>query len=305
MLAEWLTSIWYSQRQPPWYLRSLAWLYSAYRKRQPPAPELTRQPLPIVVVGNVVAGGSGKTPLVVHLAETLQRAGLRVAVIARIYKGDHSGPLQVTAETPVTAVGDEPKLLEKRLNCPVVVSRKRSQSIDFIINSEIQVDIVISDDGLQHQALPRALEIGVMDALRGIGNGYLLPAGPLREPLKRLQRCQWVIRKVSDPLTSAVDESTTTIAMQLCLSNAVHLRTGKQQPLTAFSGQTVYALAGIAHPDSFFAALKSQGLSVEGVGFPDHYVYKASDLGRFDDISVLLMTEKDAVKCCGHAAKIG
>ncbi len=289
VIERWLQNIWYSERKPPFYLRMIAWLYDAYLSRMP-AIELTREPKPVVVVGNIVVGGSGKTPLVIYLAELAMQHGLQVAVIARIYKGSETGPFQVTEHTPVNEVGDEPKLLFKRLNCPVVVSKKRSQSIDFINKKDIKCDIIISDDGLQHQPLPRALEIGIVDGQRGIGNGYLLPAGPLREPFERLKRCQWIVSK-------GHSQQPDMVAMQIQSGIAVNVKTGKQRALTHFVNQPVMAIAAIANPDSFFAYLRSLKLDIEPRYYPDHYFYKEGEVDALAQKRPVLMTEKDAVKC--------
>ncbi len=288
-LNSWLQQVWYGNTKPPWYLRGLANCYAIYQSRLPPPPEFTREPKPVIVVGNVVAGGSGKTPLVIYLAKLAMQHGLNVAVIARIYKGRLNGPLLVTEDLSAAQLGDEPKLLLKSLACPVVVSKKRSQAIQFIINNNIECDLVISDDGLQHRHLQRAVEIGVMDADKGLGNGHLLPAGPLREPAKRLQRCQWLISK-----GGSFDSS---INMQLDIEYAINLKSGEQRPLLAFSDQQLTAIAAIAHPDSFFSGLRKHGLSIRSQAFPDHYQFKRKQLQSLCQGQPLFMTEKDAVKC--------
>lgn len=289
LFDQWLQRVWYGERKPPFYLRMIAWLYDVYLSRMPTI-EFTREPKPIIVVGNIVVGGSGKTPLVIHLAELAMQHGLRVAVIARIYKGSEAGPFQVTEGTPVREVGDEPKLLAKRLNCPVIVSRKRSQSIDFIIKNSIECDIVISDDGLQHQALPRAVEIGIVDGQRGIGNGHLLPAGPLREPFERLKRCQWIISK-------GQSQQPDMISMQIQSGIAVNVKTGEQRSINGFVGQRITAIAAIANPDSFFEYLRLLKLDIEPHYYPDHYFYKECEVDTLAKNQPVLMTEKDAVKC--------
>lgn len=289
LLYAWLQNIWYGDNKPPIYLRAIAWIYDVYLSRLPTI-ELTRVPKPVIVVGNVVVGGSGKTPLVIYLAELAMQHGLRVAVIARIYKGSENGPFQVTEHTPVREVGDEPKLLQKRLTCPVVVSRKRLQSIDYIAKNNIDCDIVISDDGLQHQELPRAVEIGIVDGQRGLGNGYLLPAGPLREPVERLKRCQWIISK-------GQSEQADVLSMEIESDVAINVTTGEQRPISSFVDQSVTAVAAIANPDSFFAYLHSQKISFEPRYYPDHYFYREGELDALAQDKPLLMTEKDAVKC--------
>lgn len=295
-LQTWLEHIWYRPGKPPAYLRVLAWLYGTWLSRQPDPPELNRFPFPVVVIGNVVVGGSGKTPLVIHLTELLLHQNIRVVVIARIYTGQIDGPLLVTDAVHTDAAGDEPKLLAERLNCPVVVSRKRSEAIDFIIKNKIECDIVISDDGLQHNALVRAMEIGVIDSKRHIGNGWLLPAGPLREPIDRLQRCQWLIEKIDSQQQVQFKQ---TIPMQVSIHHAVHLQTGEQVSLSEFAKQydEICALAAIADPAAFFEALSDAGIHCFGHAMPDHADITAADVAGLRQTPVLLMTAKDAVKC--------
>lgn len=292
-LTAWLQSIWYGSEPPPWYLTILSKWYAMYLRRLPKPFPLTREPMPVIVVGNVVAGGSGKTPLVIYLAELAMREGYRVVVTARIYKGSAKGPLPITEETTVAQVGDEPLLLNKRLNCPIVVSRKRSQSIDYI-NNNIECDLIFSDDGLQHHALHRAVQVGVIDGRRGLGNGYLLPAGPLREPKQRLEDCHWIISK-------GACQQYQTIVMQIQTEHAIHLKTGEIRTLESFAEQSIIAIAGIADPESFFAILRDYQLTVQEHGFPDHYQYQQAELSRLrqtpDSGQALLMTEKDAMKC--------
>ena len=289
-IATWLNRIWYQAAKPPWYLSTLAWFYDAWLSRQAPLPELTRTPMPIIVVGNVVVGGGGKTPLVIQ--------NIKVIVIARLYSGNADGPMLVRDNSSTLEVGDEPKLLQKRLNCPIVVSRSRSKSIDFIVKNKLECDIVISDDGLQHMALPRAIEIGVVDTKRGIGNGKLLPAGPLREPVDRFQRCQWLIEKCQQQQGQNL-KFKNTLAMQINIVDAINLHTNERISLTEFAHQkdtSIHMLAAIADPEAFFNALTVYG--IEGVkhAMTDHAKVDLERVETFRTANIVLMTAKDAVK---------
>ena len=267
----------------------------------------------VLVVGNLVVGGSGKTPLISWLIPLLQAQGWRVGVIARGYGGAaiHS-PQQVTAVSDPAVVGDEPLMLAQAFDIPIVVCRDRAAALAGLLAIE-PVDIVISDDGLQHYGLARDMELVVFDASRpndGIGNGYCLPAGPLREPLDRLQQVDFVLFNGANPPVSptsfynppswlaAVDNSPPTYGFSLQLQQAYRLNDASQQkPLADFQGQFMYAIAGIGHPQRFFSALKQQGLDIFEKPFADHYAFSEADFAELDPTKPLVMTAKDAVKC--------
>lgn len=243
-----------------------------------------RAPVPVLVVGNISAGGSGKTPLMLALVARLQAKGRRVAVISRGYGGKApSYPLWVNATTPAEQAGDEPLLLARRCGVPVVVDPDRWRAACFAIK-HCQADVLVADDGLQHYRLQRDAEIAVRDGARGYGNGWLLPAGPLREPLSRLA-------SVDLECVHAPDGD-----FWLQAGEVYELATPEARPLQAFSGRPVHAVAGIGHPARFFDMLRGAGLDVIEHSMPDHHAYTASDL-VFDDACPVLMTEKDAVKC--------
>lgn len=245
-------------------------------------------PAPVVVVGNITAGGSGKTPLVIGLVAVLQRAGYRPGVVSRGYGGKaRRGPHWVTATSDPVQVGDEPVLIAGRCRCPVVVDRNRPRGALALV--EHGCDVVLADDGLQHYALRRDVEIAVIDGRRGLGNGFLLPAGPLRERPSRLKRVDFVVGNGrADPGQ---------YLMRLRLERAVNLlESGVCRRLTDWSGRTVAAVAGIGDPDRFFADLREHGLVVQGRAFADHHRFCSADL-MTGDHRPLLMTEKDAVKC--------
>lgn len=253
-----------------------------------------RAPLPVVVVGNLTAGGNGKTPVVIWLVEALQQRGLRVGVISRGYGGKaDSYPLRVTADTATEQAGDEPVLIAQRTSAPVAVAPRRRDAIEALLEHH-SLDLIVTDDGLQHYALQRDREIVVVDGVRRFGNGWWLPAGPMRERASRLNTVDAIIVNGGEPQQGE-------IAMQLRPGMATHLLSGEQRPLSAF--QDVVAMAGIGHPPRFFNTLKQQGLTpMAEIAFADHHAYSEDELSRLLlPEQTLLMTEKDAVKCRAFA----
>lgn len=258
-------------------LRSLAYRRGWLASGHPGAP--------VIVVGNITVGGTGKTPLVATVVEQLRARGRRPGVVSRGY-GGRAGevPVSVTADSDVTEVGDEPLLLARRTGCPLVVGRDRLAAARHLL-ARHDVDVVVADDGLQHYRLRRDAEISVSDLRRGYGNGRLLPAGPLREPLSRLGQVDLELvqgeggdyRLRGEQVVSLIGDAPPRV-------------------LSEFAGQAVHAVAGIGDPERFFASLRAAGLVVLAHAFPDHHSYVAADLAFADDAPVL-MTEKDAVKC--------
>ncbi len=247
-----------------------------------------RLPVPVIVVGNITVGGTGKTPLVVWLSLFLQRAGYRPGIISRGYGGRAAVWPQVLApNSDPEEVGDEPVLIARRAGCPVVVGPDRVAAARTLLAAH-RCDVVISDDGLQHQRLARDIEIVVIDGQRRFGNGLLLPAGPLREPVSRLQRADVLITQGA---AHAGERS-----MELRDTGLRNLASGKACAPSEFAGKTVHAVAGIGNPGGFFARLRGLGLEVREHPFPDHYRFRPEDL-RFGDDAPVIMTEKDAVKC--------
>lgn len=303
-MSQRLQQIWYGQRSPPWPLRGLARLYALWLQLRPQA-RVRAQTLPLLVVGNLVVGGSGKTPLVLHLARFLAQRGLRVAVIARVYQGSARHVHVLSEHSTAAQVGDEPLVLFRQLECPVVVSRKRRYAYDYIVNNIPDIELIISDDGLQHGHFKADIGIGVVAAGRGFGNARLLPAGPLREPLSRLAELDYLVIKSSDRRSGeqqralpgyAAPPPPHAVMMSIDLSQVTRLRDGCQQPLRAFAQQAVTAVAAIADPESFFACLRAQGLKVTGHALPDHGHVPASLWRALPTDRPLLITEKDAVK---------
>jgi tetraacyldisaccharide 4'-kinase len=284
--------------------------------------------VPVIVVGNLTVGGTGKTPLVLWLAEHLITRGERPGIVLRGYggRGDARGrargsvqesgqkdeqsgqaarrPQRVTDAADPSEFGDEAVLLAQRARCPVVVGRDRVAAARVLVE-EFGCNRVLSDDGLQHERLRRQLEILVVDGLRGFGNGRCLPAGPLREPMARRHEVDLVISNGgpgADGITNADGGANTDgFQMQLEPGAAVNLRDpAYQRALASWLGQPVTAVAGIGHPQRFFALLRRFGLEIEPRPYPDHHRFSAADLEHWPKGSVL-MTEKDAVKCRAFA----
>ncbi len=248
-----------------------------------------RAPCPVIVVGNLTVGGSGKTPLVLWLAQWLRGQGWCPGIVSRGYGGRaRHWPQQVRPDSDPRVVGDEAVLLARQGDCPVCVGPDRGAAVEALLMHS-DCDIVIADDGLQHYALARDIEIVVIDGQGGFGNGLMLPAGPLREPVSRLRSVDLVVCN-GECRTDAH-------RMRMRPTGAVALHDEcRVRPLEDWRGERVRAIAGIGRPERFFDMLRRQGLRVEAVAFPDHHDFSAADLA-FDDDLPLLMTEKDAVKC--------
>ena len=255
--------------------------------------------VPVVVVGNVTAGGSGKTPVVIALCERLRAAGLSPGVVSRGYGGRARGVVEVGDQSLPVDVGDEPVLIARRTGCPVFVGRRRVDAARALLARHPEVDVLVADDGLQHLALGRDVEIVVMDE-RGVGNGWMMPAGPLREPVARLSRVDAIVMNGAVPDAAPATAGVPRFAMRLagasfyCLANPQVVRSA-----TEFSGG-LHAVAGIGHPARFFEHLAGLGLAFSAHPFPDHHAFVAQDL-VFNESDAVLMTEKDAVKCAAFA----
>jgi tetraacyldisaccharide 4'-kinase len=253
----------------------------------------------VIIVGNISVGGNGKTPLVIALASYLQEKGIKCGVLSRGYGGKQSQfPFKVEDDASAELVGDEPKLMAHRLSCPVVIDPKRARGAKYLCDA-FSCDVIICDDGLQHYALQRDFEIVVMDA-RGIGNGFLLPMGPLRETSKRLGKVDAIVVNSNDksPTITAL-KSVDYSLMTLTPSRWVNLKTKEvkrsitPEERSEKMSRSVTAIAGIGDPKRFFSTLESMNVSVdETIGFPDHYQYTQNDI----PVGQVLMTEKDAVK---------
>ena len=253
-----------------------------------------RLPVPVIVVGNIFIGGTGKTPLTIWLAESLRAAGLRPGVISRGHGGQEGAPRAVTPQSDPREVGDEPLLIAARGGCPVVVGRRRVEAGRALLQAHPEVDVLIADDGLQHYALARDIEIVLFDG-RGVGNGWLLPAGPLREPPSRRRDFTVVNAPALTPgLAHAVGGQPW--RMHLAGEHAEPLRGGERVPLARLRDKRIVAAAGIGNPGRFFAMLRGAGLTVAELPLPDHHDFLDEPFAAVD-ADLILITEKDAVKC--------
>ncbi|MBE9532886.1 MAG: tetraacyldisaccharide 4'-kinase [Proteobacteria bacterium] len=295
---KWLVSTWYQPHPIRWLLSPLSLLYRiviTLRKALYKAGvfKQTKLTVPVIIVGNISVGGTGKTPFVIWLATQLQQAGFKPGIISRGYGGKaETYPQTVTPNSDPRIVGDEPIIITRQTACPMVVSPDRVEAGQQLLQQH-DCDIIISDDGLQHYALGRDIEIIVVDGQRLFGNQYCLPAGPLREPLSRLYNIDFVVHNTP--------RDTAAYGMSLQQGQAINLLDPTQtKALAEFNNQTVHAIAGIGNPDRFFDQLSQQGLTLIPHPFADHHPYQANDL-QFNDDSAILMTEKDAVKCTHFA----
>jgi tetraacyldisaccharide 4'-kinase len=254
-----------------------------------------RLPVPVVVVGNIFIGGTGKTPLTIWLAQQLRAAGMRPGVISRGHGRAEDAPREVLPTSRAQDVGDEPLLIAGRAGCPVVVGRRRAQAGRHLLALHPDVDVLITDDGLQHYALARDVEIVLFDG-RGTGNGWTLPAGPLREgPSRRRDFTVVNAPEITPPLAAAVGGRPW--QMRLAGDHAERLMDAHERvPLSAMRGKRVLAAAGIGNPGRFFAMLRAAGLDVDELPLPDHHDF-LDDPFRTVDADIILVTEKDAVKC--------
>jgi len=294
-LANELTEVWYGKRRSPWWTWPLAGLYGALTALRRGLYRIgllrrVRLPVPVIVIGNLTAGGTGKTPLTIALAEALRARGLRPGVVSRGHGGSQREPMLLDESPDPAAVGDEPCLI-RASGVPVAVGRDRPATAQLLVAAGC--DVLIADDGLQHYRLARDVEICVIDGVRRFGNGRLLPAGPLREPLQRLSR---VDLRVCNGGEAHAGE----YPMQLVGGEAVSLDGARTQPLTSFAGQRVHAVAAIGNPARFFAGLRAAGIAVIEHAFADHHAFAAADLA-FGEALPVLMTDKDAVKCRAFA----
>lgn len=249
-----------------------------------------RFPIPVIVVGNVVVGGGGKTPLVMALVKHLQAQGMQVGVVSRGYGRSGEESLEVTSNTPIHESGDEPALIQRATGAPVFVANKRVDALRALLAAYPDTAVVVCDDGLQHYALQRDIEIAVFDD-RGVGNGWLLPAGPLREPwpARQNQGLDLVLHTGQKP---AFEGFTSTRK----LADHAIAADGQQISLASLRGLPLTALAGIAHPEAFFAMLRASGLTLtQTFSMPDHHDFDGDDLSAYANRTVLC-TEKDAIK---------
>jgi tetraacyldisaccharide 4'-kinase len=289
----WLNRVWYDRTAPPWWLLPPALAYGAaaglrrllYAKR---LRRPTLVPSPVIVVGNLSVGGTGKTPLVVWLAARLTERGFKPGIVTRGYGGSSGNVRMVQPTDDPKVVGDEPILLARRTAARVAIGRDRPAAAQLLVNAGC--DVIVSDDGLQHYALARDCEIIVIDGDRRFGNGWLLPAGPLREAPGRLSAADAIVVNGGRALLEGA------LSMRLEARSASSLIGGAVMALDDFAGRSVHAVAGIGNPERFFNMLRAHGIEVVGHPLPDHAHLTALDIS-FADQRPVLMTEKDAVKC--------
>lgn len=295
-----LIRVWYEGERPAAWMLLLSVLFRwlarvrrfLYRIR---ILRATKPGVPVVVVGNIAAGGTGKTPLVLHIAELLKARGLRAGVVSRGHGGKGiKEPLLVTMDSDPALAGDEPVLFAMH-GIPVAVHRRRVLAARALLEAEA-VDVIVCDDGLQHYALARDIEIAVVDGARLLGNRRLLPAGPLREPPARLAEVDHVVVNGDDGRLAEHE----IVHMQLEPAALVNLAGGERREPQALAGEKVVAIAGIGNPQRFFTTLSSLGYHAECRAFPDHHPFQPGDLDVAGERPVL-MTAKDAVKCRGFA----
>jgi len=291
-----LNQIWYEGEPVPWWLRALVPVYKAgnqldkwWKLRQRP-DDLGS--VFIIVVGNITVGGSGKTPLVIRLCNLLRQAGFKPGVISRGYGRKERDLRLASPASDPGVVGDEPLLIAQRAGVPVIVSPDRCEAARTLLKK--QVNVIISEDGLQHYRLPRNLEICVIDGTRGFGNGLQIPAGPLREPVARLAAFDDIIVNGE---TDVLPDGMPMTPMVLVAGLLRSMDSGQSWRLAQFAGCKANAVAGIGNPGRFFDLLRHARIKVIEHVFPDHHVFSANDFANMDASLPILMTEKDAVKC--------
>ncbi|MEK6748176.1 MAG: tetraacyldisaccharide 4'-kinase [Pseudomonadota bacterium] len=299
-MKEWIQSFWYRDEKPPLLLRGFAlifqtivvmrrWAYKLHLLR------VYRPPVLVVVVGNINVGGTGKTPATTWVVQMLKKAGFNPAIVSRGYGGRAiHWPQQVRPDSDPEVVGDEAILLARRCQVPMAVGPNRKLAIQELLK-HTSINVIVMDDGLQHYAVARDIEIAVIDGQRRFGNGHCLPAGPLREPLSRLRKTHFLVNNGGDPKDAE-------FPMLLTIDKVVNVADPSQQrTLESFNDTPVHAVAGIGNPQRFFRQLTAFGLQVAPHSFPDHHAFEPEDLA-FNDSNPILMTEKDAVKCERFAA---
>jgi len=299
-----IQNTWYKESRLRFFLRpfSIIFGFIVYLRKilyQKGFKKITRFNCPVIVVGNITVGGTGKTPVVIAIAKFLQEKGYQPGIILRGYKGKSKQPQLVAKESDPSIVGDEAVLLARRTNCPVAICADRTASTDLLLKNNL-CDIIISDDGLQHFALGRTIEIAMIDEELGFGNGLLLPAGPLREPKSRLDTVDFCITNVKEDEVKLSRLSKKEFLMQLMPNGFINLKTKEHiyVPVELY-GKRLHAVAGIGSPAKFFRMLNAIKLLFIEHEFPDHHPFSLHDFEflKSREYEAVLMTEKDAVKC--------
>ena len=299
-IENWILGHWYSTHRPPWFLRMLEPVYrKAFERAQKKGKSTAahyRSTLPLIVVGNITAGGSGKTPLVMHLCQLASDLKLRTGIASTGYGRLSTDTIVVDAGCDPRVCGDEPLMLARRTGIPVVVAKHRIDAIRRL--NELDLDLIFSDDGLQQADLERDIEVCVVDGARGLGNGHLLPAGPLRETAGRLAKVDYVI---TNGVWAGRPDDVEVNVMHLEASQVCSLDAARTIPVNQFkqmqSGMKIHAIAGIGNPQRFFETLEDLGIQAVPHRFPDHHLFTPDDFKTILPGSAIVMTEKDAVKC--------
>lgn len=299
-IEKWLLQHWYGTHRPPWYLRIFEPVYRfAFHRAQNrgnDGQDRCRSEIPLIVVGNVTVGGSGKTPLVIGLCQLAGDMNLKPGIACTGYGRQSNETLLVHADSDTRICGDEPVLLAIRTGSPVVVAERRCDAIRKL--NEMNLDVIFSDDGLQQADLDSDLEFCVVDGARGLGNGHLLPAGPLRESADRLNRVDSVVTNgewVGKP--DSVDVSVMSLKADKVCSLDGSTTISADKFLQNHKGTVIHAVAGIGNPQRFFRTLEGLGFEVSKHQFPDHHMFRRKDFDFVPVGSAIIMTEKDAVKC--------
>lgn len=298
-LTRWMVDVWYKDPFIGVFLMPLGFLFSdvvKFRKFLYRVGVLKKHtlPVPVIVIGNITVGGTGKTPLIIWLAQFLKEQGYKPGIISRGYGGlAEIWPQWIDANSTAEQVGDEAILIARQTACPMAVGPLRVDAAKLLLK-QAECDVILSDDGLQHYALIRDIEIAVIDGERRFGNSFCLPAGPLREPIERLRSVDFIV-------VNGEKSEDNEYSMRITGTIAINMLTGEQKPLQEFNGFQCHAFAGIGNPERFFKLLASAGLLCQTHSFPDHYRFERKDIS-FSKANVkqpvpVFMTEKDAVKC--------
>ncbi|MBI1194281.1 MAG: tetraacyldisaccharide 4'-kinase [Gammaproteobacteria bacterium] len=293
-----LQAVWYRRKKSPWSfalwpLAALFGLITAFRRGAYRCGffKVHHPAVPVVVVGNITVGGTGKSPLIITLAKQLRKAGFHPGILSRGYRGAaDSWPQAVGPDSDPLMFGDEPVMIAARTRCPVAVGPDRVAAVRKLLVEHAECDVILSDDGLQHYRLGRDIEIVVVDGARRFGNGLLLPAGPLREPIERLAEADFVVTNGGHAEPGEYGMTLRPLAWRPVTG------AGERMELNAFDARDAHAVAAIGHPERFFSTLTQLGIRFDKRTFPDHHPLWPADLA-FDDELPILMTEKDAVKC--------
>ena len=294
-----IEKVWYSKNiysllLSPLSLIYISIIYLRYTLYQLGLISITKINVPTIVIGNIVAGGTGKTPLVIWLAKHFKDKGFLPGIVSRGYGGIYLSNMELVKPTSnPLLVGDEPVIIARNTNCPVVVAKKRAKGAKELVE-KYNCNIILCDDGMQHYSLARDIEIAVIDGQRRFGNNYCFPAGPLREPKSRIFKADLIVSKYN---ARTCEHKMDYTYHQLVSLNEL----SKTIPISDLHGMTVHAIAGINNPDHFFSYLRSHKLELIIHKFPDHYSYTEDDV-KFDDNFPVVMTEKDAVKCLNYSS---